>query len=950
MHRTRKVLGFVVVLAMAASVFVLLAAAPASAAAGANAALLNPYCGIVPPPVGVTAPVCPSGDAQQLSSHDGLTAKLSGVAWGGDDAMSAYYGLFYYRQSPILGLTDPWHLVGVDSTPSVPDSAAPLSGTTAFGGGATNFPPAWPHFPTTDTKWKAFDVDFNTAGVSGPIDIVFVVCGEGTTSFDAIGGALASGAGFDRADNRRSSDGLLWPVWDCSNDGIPSTGGLGAPFATDGVGATVGFDAVFGVEVDNRLPVVNLPTFPTVGYHGDAIATGGWTMTAYTTPDAGDVNFAVCENVTPQVQTGGEWDLGHHGDDSSYWGGGCAVEGSMLGGPTTWTAVFSGSPTPGAFDLSGVLDENLRFEANVDPVPGGAVDNAFATIANSYLIAATPFAIVNRAHAVWDYDSAPGDRGCFSGSSAATSTIDPWRLTDADGDGREDLATAPAPDAGKLDIDDADNPVLKGCLKGPAGITYPMIQNQIAWEVLSGPGDIDADQPTYHDGMAVSCFDYNLLGIPINHPCSGGYAYWPAAFGHGGPIFGPFGGGYARPGSVADAPLRDPLGRGISRVCGLRACQKSDITDLALEAGIGSDAAAVNSVEAGMTTYRVCVDLNGNRACGDPGEISATATMTWTPAGRNHNHLWKTGTEAVNGHSGTATVAAPAGSTVSLTGIAHDGGHNALENTPVIWRLGNNSPGHFVSTQSTTGPGAAAVAVIGSSVLDAARTTVVTFCGDGDADGICDETPATVEVNWGGVVTSTSISSFSVNPTIGVFGTDFVISGTLLDGAAGAVSSATVEIQRRTLGSDQWVTIRNIITNGTGAFSTTDVDLAYNSDYRAVFPGNVSYTGATSDTDRAWVRVGIAKNVSDPTVFAGQAVRISGRVLPAHPGDVVTLQVLDNGRGWKNIASARLSSASTYAFSVVHHSSKSLLFRVTYPTQGILNAWNVSRNTRITWA
>ncbi|MGH2668480.1 MAG: hypothetical protein ACRDH5_05050, partial [bacterium] len=458
-------------------------------------------------------------------------------------------------------------------------------------------------------------MDLNTAalpgGITSPIDIFVAVCGEGTTSYAAAGGPLGLDARFDRADNNRSGGNFIFPTWDCSNDGIPAGNGLGVPPAVAGVNATLGYDVTARVTVDNTRAVVNLPAYPNTGYHGDALPAGGFTITAVTTPDAGDVSINLCDAVNPLVLNGApEWTDGSHGETSLIYGGGgagleCTFPAAapaplgpgtlafMQGGPTTWTATFNAAPAPGAYTIPAALvNDNIRIEVNVDIIGDGVTTAAIASTANQYATIATPILSATNIAAVWDYDGAPGNRQCTNGSSAATSQIDPWRLTDYDGDAREGLSVAPAPDTGKIDIDDGDNPVLKACVRGPGGVAFPQLQRQIAWKVASGPGGIDADQPTFYDGNAVSCFDFNLLGIPINNTCSGGYSYWALALGFGGPNFGPYGGGYARPGSVADAPLNDPLGRGISRVCGIRPCQHSDITDLAFEGGVGADVAA----------------------------------------------------------------------------------------------------------------------------------------------------------------------------------------------------------------------------------------------------------------------------------------------------------------------------------------------------------------------
>lgn len=894
MHRARKVVGLAVVFAMAVSLMAVMAA-PAQAAAGANVNFLNPY-----------------QNGQTLSSRDGLLTELTAVANGGDDWSAATQAFFYVR-NPAPPFNFAWHLLGSDSTPTMPDSSP------GFGLGVSGNPPR-PVAPIgPNHNWKGFNIKVDTRALPGGItslaDFLVVICGEGTTSLDAFGA-------FNAQDKNVTPPIGPFVSTNCDNQAALTP---------------LGQDVVSGVVISNLFPVVNAADFPGNGYHGDSLPAGGFTLNFTTTDDVDLVQVSMCNNVNPEVAG-----LPGRGDASTVSptpAGPCLIDAvPAFGGPTNWSLSFSFGGAPGTIAIpAGLLARPIRLEVAATDIFVGT------TWTNHYIQIHPGLQDVESIKAVWDYQDGPGDRTCQRGASAGTSPIDPWRLTDSDGDGTEGLATAPAPDSGFLDIDDGDNPVLKVCALGNTAGSVQMPEIQIAWEIVAGPGGIDADSPTYKDPGIFPC----AAGTPF---CSGGFGTFGTSI---------HGGSYSRPGSVFDAPLFDPLGRATSRICALAGhCQRGDITDgfnFAVPGWngfqeFGVDFAAVNSLTAGTTTYRTCVDKDGDNACGANDGPSALATMAWTPAGRNHNHAWKAGTASADGHSGTSTVPAPAGSTVSLEGWLHDAGHNGVANKPVIWRIGLNAPGHFVSSSTTSDGTGKATAVIGSSVLDAARTTPVFFCGDGDADGICDFTPAQVEINWGGVVTSTAISNFSVTPTIGVFGTDFVVSGKLLDGSSAPVSSATVTIQRRTLGSNDWTDIRNIITNGTGSFSMTDVDLAFNSDYRAVFAGNVSYTGSTSNSARAWVREGIAMNVSDTTVFSGQTVRISGRALPAHPGDVVILQALDNGRGWKNVASTRLSASSTYAFTVTQHASKSILYRVAYPTQGNLNAWNVSRNVRITWA
>jgi hypothetical protein len=81
------------------------------------------------------------------------------------------------------------------------------------------------------------------------------------------------------------------------------------------------------------------------------------------------------------------------------------------------------------------------------------------------------------------------------------------------------------------------------------------------------------------------------------------------------------------------------------------------------------------------------------------------------------------------------------------------------------------------------------------------------------------------------------------------------------------------------------------------------------------------------------------------TVRRGTPIRLSGRVLPAHPGQALRIQML-TGRGWVTVAAPKLSARSLFSDTLLPRLPGRYLFRVVAPTTA-LNASGTSRTVSV---
>lgn len=209
------------------------------------------------------------------------------------------------------------------------------------------------------------------------------------------------------------------------------------------------------------------------------------------------------------------------------------------------------------------------------------------------------------------------------------------------------------------------------------------------------------------------------------------------------------------------------------------------------------------------------------------------------------------------------------------------------------------------------------------------------------------DTTDVVLAKWG---RSTTAIAASVNPAVGVYGIDPVLSGTLTaDGSP--MASKTVTIKRRFVGSSTFQLLGSTQTAGNGTFSFGDTNPVASADYLISYSGDGENLASDSALQRVGVRTGVIFNSSAASLPRGTNVQLSGAVIPGHPGKKIWLQRLDGPTGqWKFVQQIVLGSNSKYQFLFKSNGNFCLLFRIGYPTQDVDHLSNVSRNQRVCWS
>lgn len=177
------------------------------------------------------------------------------------------------------------------------------------------------------------------------------------------------------------------------------------------------------------------------------------------------------------------------------------------------------------------------------------------------------------------------------------------------------------------------------------------------------------------------------------------------------------------------------------------------------------------------------------------------------------------------------------------------------------------------------------------------------------------------------------------------FSQHVVVTGT--DGAPVVGREVTVQVRKR--GSTTWSTVARLVTDRSGAAAATHRPV-WNAEYRAVFGGTSSgtVTGNTSGVRRVDVRVSVPLSTSGTSVRRGTAVSLTGSVGPAHPGMLVRLE-RRSGSGWVKAGEVRLSSSSSYRFSVSSRSAGTATYRVTAVGDAD-HLGNTSGTRTVTWS
>jgi hypothetical protein len=125
-----------------------------------------------------------------------------------------------------------------------------------------------------------------------------------------------------------------------------------------------------------------------------------------------------------------------------------------------------------------------------------------------------------------------------------------------------------------------------------------------------------------------------------------------------------------------------------------------------------------------------------------------------------------------------------------------------------------------------------------------------------------------------------------------------------------ALSGRRVNLQVRRKGSaEAFALVAGVNTDASGFATFTSYRPTFALDYRLVY-------GATASPQRsASIQRTITATWSASSVRVGQTTRLSGKVSPGSSRKVIYLQ-RKSGSSWGNVASQRISSSSSYGFSV----------------------------------
>lgn len=149
----------------------------------------------------------------------------------------------------------------------------------------------------------------------------------------------------------------------------------------------------------------------------------------------------------------------------------------------------------------------------------------------------------------------------------------------------------------------------------------------------------------------------------------------------------------------------------------------------------------------------------------------------------------------------------------------------------------------------------------------------------------------------------TTLTATAAKRTL-LFGTGTTIGGTLVDDAAAPLPGETIKLRSCPTGGA--CSTRSTTTAANGGYGFT-VKPSKNTAYQ------ISHTPSfRSASTTIKVMPKITLTASRTTMPSGGTVKLTGKVAPAHDGRTVKIQRLVAGE-WKTIASATLSSTSTYA-------------------------------------
>ena len=160
--------------------------------------------------------------------------------------------------------------------------------------------------------------------------------------------------------------------------------------------------------------------------------------------------------------------------------------------------------------------------------------------------------------------------------------------------------------------------------------------------------------------------------------------------------------------------------------------------------------------------------------------------------------------------------------------------------------------------------------------------------------------------------------------------TSVTFGGHLSEAATGtALAGRTARLLVRPRGTTSWTRAATVTTSSRGAISTNHRP-GRNVDYTVRFPGAGTHLGAGSPVVAVNVRQSVSATLRTAGLSLGSSVRLNGSAGPAHAGETVRLQRRVGGV-WRDVATATLSSTSTFSFSIRPTTRGTFVYRVRRP-------------------
>lgn len=170
----------------------------------------------------------------------------------------------------------------------------------------------------------------------------------------------------------------------------------------------------------------------------------------------------------------------------------------------------------------------------------------------------------------------------------------------------------------------------------------------------------------------------------------------------------------------------------------------------------------------------------------------------------------------------------------------------------------------------------------------------------------------------------------SVSPASVTAGGSTTITGraTRIDNGA-ALVGVPLSLYRKQNGATTWQLLKTTTSNSSGYVSYVHKPV-WGQDYQWGPNGSAELLGSRSASVAVGVRPVVTANVSKSTMPLGSSLLLYGSVSPAHPGQAVYLQRWVGGK-WNHVTVGKLTSQSTYMFTIKPTARGTYAYRVAKP-------------------